>query len=123
MLFSKKIIKDVCPLKKFTINQGEGIRIPMLEGVERRNLVTGKETMLCEFTLQKGSVLPLHQHPHEQTGYLLSGRLLFQIDGEDIEMKPGDSWSIHGSVDHMVTVIETSVVIETFTPVREDFLV
>ena len=110
-------------MKKFTINQGEGARITMLEGVERRNLVTGNETMLCEFTLHKGSVLPLHQHPHEQTGYLLSGHLLFQIDGEDIEMKPGDSWSIHGSVNHMVTVIETSVVIETFTPVREDFIV
>lgn len=110
-------------MKNFTINQGEGTHIPMIEGVERRNLVTGNKTMLCEFTLQKGAVLPLHQHPNEQTGYLLSGRLLFQIDGEDIEMKPGDSWSIHGSVDHMVTVIETSVVIETFTPVREDFIV
>ena len=109
-------------MKSFFVNQGEGSYVQMLEGVQRRNLVVGKETMLCEFHLQQGKVLPLHQHPHEQTGYLLSGRLLFEIDGQEVEMKPGDSWSIGGNVSHMVTVLETAVVIETFTPVREDFL-
>jgi len=109
-------------MKSFIVNQGEGSFVQMLDGVQRRNLVVGRETMLCEFHLQQGKVLPLHHHPQEQTGYLVSGRLLFEIDGEEIEMKVGDSWSIGGDVVHKVTVLETAVVIESFTPVREDFL-
>lgn len=109
-------------MKSFSVNQGEGAFVQMLDGVQRRNLVVGKETMLCEFHLQQGKVLPLHHHPQEQTGYLVSGRLLFEIDGEEIEMKVGDSWSIGCDVVHKVTVLETAVVIEAFTPVREDFL-
>ena len=109
-------------MKPFSVNQGEGSFVQMMEGVQRRNLVVGKETMLCEFHLQQGKVLPLHQHPAEQTGYLVSGRLLFEIDGEEVEMKVGDSWTIGGDVPHKVTVLETALVIETFTPVREDFL-
>ena len=109
-------------MKNFIVNQGEGNFVQMLDGVQRRNLVVGQQTMLCEFHLQQDKVLPLHQHPQEQTGYLLSGRLLFEIDGEEITMKPGDSWSINGNVSHKVTVLETAVVIESFTPVRDDFL-
>lgn len=109
-------------MKPFSVNQGEGSFVQMLDGVQRRNLVVGKETMMCEFHLQLGKVLPLHHHPHEQTGYLVSGRLLFEIDGKEIEMKVGDSWTIGGDVPHKVTVLQTAVVIETFTPVRDDFL-
>ncbi|MEN1760889.1 cupin domain-containing protein [Anoxynatronum sibiricum] len=109
-------------MNSFSVNQGEGHFVDMIPGVKRRNLVVGKTTMLCEFHLKEGVVLPLHQHPHEQTGYLISGRALFEIDGKEIEMKPGDSWSIGGDVPHQVTVLETAQVIETFTPVREDFL-
>lgn len=108
--------------RDFEINQGQGTLIPMVEGVRRRNLVKGKETMLCQFHLEQDAVLPLHHHLHEQTGYLVSGKLLFEIDGELIEMNPGDAWSIQGNIPHRVTVLETALVIEAFTPVREDFL-
>ena len=104
------------------VNKGEGQWIRMLEGVERKNLVVGDKTMLCEFMLGKGAELPLHRHPHEQTGYLISGHLRFQIGEETFEMRPGDSWSIPGDISHKVDVLEDSKVLETFTPVRDDFL-
>ncbi|RQD71890.1 MAG: cupin domain-containing protein [Tindallia sp. MSAO_Bac2] len=103
-------------------NHGEGQWIQMLDGVRRKNLVVGEKTMLCEFELIEGAKLPLHQHPHEQTGYLISGSLRFEINGEAVEMKPGDSWCIPGNVEHKVDVLENTKLVETFTPVREDFL-
>jgi quercetin dioxygenase-like cupin family protein len=53
---------------------------------------------------------------------MISGKMTFTIDGEDFETGPGDSWSIPGNVEHSVKVHEDSVVIEVFSPVREDYL-
>ncbi len=93
-----------------------------LTGVIFKTLAFGKSTHLTEFHLAKGSIIPAHRHPHEQTGYLVSGRLTFDIAGEVFEAGPGDGWSIPGGVDHGVKVHEDSVVVEVFSPVREDYL-
>ncbi len=59
---------------------------------------------------------------HEQTGYMISGRLLFTIGDERCEAEPGDSWNIPSNVEHDVEVLEDTVVIEVFSPAREDYL-
>lgn len=48
---------------------------PALDGIERKTLVHGEETLLTEFRLRKGAVLPRHSPPHEQTDYLVKGRI------------------------------------------------
>jgi hypothetical protein len=53
-----------------------------LEGIRMKTLVYGKNTLLTEFRLERGRVLPKHRHPHEQTGYLVSGRLNLIIGDE-----------------------------------------
>ena len=53
------------------------------EGVTYKTLSYGEKTSLGEFQLKKGSVVPNHNHPHEQTGYMISGSMTFTIDGED----------------------------------------
>ena len=92
------------------------------DGVTYKTLVYGDKTSLGEFFLEKGSIVPTHSHPHEQTGYMISGRMNFKIAGEDHNAEAGDSWSIPGNVEHSVEVLEDSVVIEVFSPVREDYL-
>jgi quercetin dioxygenase-like cupin family protein len=92
------------------------------EGVIYKTLAWGDKTSLGEFKLEKGCTVPNHSHPHEQTGYMISGKMTFTIDGEDFETGPGDSWSIPGNAEHSVNVHEDSVVIEVFSPVREDYL-
>jgi len=72
--------------------------------------------------LAGGSVIPAHDHPHEQTGLLLSGRIVLTIDGLDHEAVPGDGWCIGSGVPHAARAIEDSVVVEVFSPVREDYL-
>jgi quercetin dioxygenase-like cupin family protein len=92
------------------------------EGVQRKTLVYGERTLAVEFRMEKGQSLPAHSHPHEQTGYLASGRIRMSIADEMFEIGPGDSWCILGDVEHQVTVLEDSVAIEVFSPVREDYL-
>jgi quercetin dioxygenase-like cupin family protein len=95
----------------------------VLPGIERKTLAYGEHTLMTEFRMRKGSSLPPHAHPHEQTGYLVSGRLRLSIAGRKVEMRPGDSWAIPGGALHGAAILADSVAIEVFSPVREDYLV
>ena len=94
----------------------------LIEGVQLGTMVHGEKTLMAQFRLEKGSDLPDHSHPHEQTGLLISGRIILTIDGVDHEALPGDSWCIGPDVPHSARVIEDSVAVEVFSPVREDYL-
>ena len=93
-----------------------------LMGIEQKTLVYGEKTLMTEFLLRKGSKLPRHTHPHEQTGYLVRGQIRLSIGAEEFEAQAGDSWCIPGGVEHGAEIIEDSVAIEVFSPVREDYL-
>lgn len=95
---------------------------PVLPGIALKTLVHGEKTLLAEFRLLRGSVLPRHAHPHEQTGYLIAGALDLTVGGETRRVGPGDAWCIPGAVEHCAIVIEDAVAIEVFSPVREDYL-
>lgn len=105
----------------FSKKSGTGYRTPR-PGVNFRTLALGERTHLTEFRLAKGTTIPGHEHPHEQTGYLVSGRLTFVIAGDTFEAEPGGGWNIPGGVSHAVQVLEDSIVIEVFSPPREDYL-
>ncbi|RJP90124.1 MAG: cupin domain-containing protein [Desulfobacteraceae bacterium] len=96
--------------------------IPAIPGIEMKTLVFGEKTLMTEFVLKKGSRLPLHAHPHEQTGCLVKGRIRLFIGPDSFDVTPGDSWNIPGGVEHGAEIIEDSVAIEVFSPVREDYL-
>ena len=99
-----------------------GKHTELIKGVHLKTLVHGDQTLLTEVRLEKGAVIPPHTHPHEQTGYLVSGHMDFLVKDEHYIAKPGDSWNIPGNVEHGATALEESVVIEVFSPVREDYL-
>ena len=96
--------------------------VAMVDKVTRRTLNHGDRMSLHEVTIKKGGVVPLHDHPHEQIGYLSSGRALFTIGNLQREIKQGDSWIIPGGLPHEVTALEDSVAIDVFSPVREEYL-
>ncbi len=95
---------------------------PLLEGITMRALAWEEKTILCEFKLEKGNRIPPHKHPYEQTGYLISGKLNFRIDKTWNSAESGDSWSIPENVEHEVEILEDSVVLELFSPIRPDYL-
>ena len=93
-----------------------------LPGIRFKALAHGERTLLAEFHLKKGGVIPRHAHPHEQTGYLVSGSLRFTIGEATHVAAAGDCWCIRGGVEHEALVLEDSVAVEIFSPVREDYL-
>ena len=99
-----------------------GKHTEVVKGVHIRTAVYGAQTLLTEVKMDQGAIIQPHRHPHEQTGYLVSGHVDFLVDGEHSIAKPGDSWNILGNVEHGATAIEASVIVEVFSPVREDYL-
>lgn len=96
--------------------------VDALPGIRRKTLSHGGATMLTEFRLDAGATLPVHDHPEEQTGYLVAGRLRLTIGGETRVVGPGDGWSIPGGVPHGGEALDDAVAVEVFSPLREDYL-
>lgn len=86
------------------------------------SLAVGEKTIVCKMNYVVGNFATLHQHPHEQSGYVISGRYQMVLDGQEYELLPGDSYAIPGGVLHSFKVIECGEVIDVFTPIREDYL-
>jgi quercetin dioxygenase-like cupin family protein len=93
-----------------------------IEKIRQKTLIHGEKTLMAEFRLDKGAILPRHSHPHEQTGYLVAGRMDLTIGERTFRVEPGDSWCIPGGVEHQALAFDDSVAVEVFSPVREDYL-
>ena len=96
--------------------------VPMVAGVQRKVLSHSDNLMVCEITLEGGSVIASHAHPHEQITYVISGKCRYTVGAETQEVSQGDSVLIPGNVPHSIVVLETMKVIDVFSPAREDFL-
>ena len=91
-------------------------------GIRRKTLIYGERTLTTEFWLEKDANLPIHSHPHEQTGYLVSGHMVLTIGENEYDVIPGDAWLVPGDVAHGATILADSVAVEVFSPVRQDYL-
>ncbi|PKU23728.1 cupin domain-containing protein [Telmatospirillum siberiense] len=67
---------------------------------------------------------PLHSHPHEQTTYVASGDILFLCEGrQSVRMTAGDLYAIPPDVPHSIQLLSASArLVDSFNPIREDFL-
>jgi quercetin dioxygenase-like cupin family protein len=65
-----------------------------LPGIRQKTRVFGKNTLMAGFRLNKGSPLPRHTYPHEQTGYLVLGHMTLRIENEESDIRPNDSGNI-----------------------------
>ena len=68
-----------------------------------------------------GSVLPEHQHPHQQVTNVISGELSMTVDGETRTCKAGDAVVIPGDTPHSARALTDCYLIDVFQPVREDY--
>ena len=96
----------------------------MVAGVRRRTLETGHTMMQMLVTFETDSRTPEHQHPHEQISHVLSGRLRFVLDGgaETRDLGAGESIYLSANRPHAAVALESSAVLDTFSPPREDLL-
>jgi len=88
----------------------------------RARRVQGERITLAVVELEPDAVVPEHVHANEQLGVCLEGSGTFTIDGETREIRPGTTWRILGNLPHdLVVGPEGAVVIDVFTPVRDDW--
>lgn len=94
----------------------------LLPGIQMKALAHGDRTLLVQFYLAGRSEIPMHAHRHEQTGYLLSGHVIFVTEAGEFDATAGDAWCFLGNERHGVRVLEDSVIVEVFSPVRQEYL-
>lgn len=91
-------------------------------GVSRKILAYGDDLMQVMVFFEKGAVGAMHSHPHTQLTNVLSGKFEFTIDGEVKIVKAGDTLYKTPYIPHGCVCLEKGVLLDTFTPCREDFI-
>ena len=94
----------------------------IVPGIRRQTITTGATMYQMRARLDAGSRLPEHQHPQEQVTHVISGRLRMIVAGEPHELGPGDSIYLAANARHGAETIEDALVIDTFSPPRDDYL-
>ena len=94
----------------------------MGNGVVRRVLAYSDDVMTVENRFEKGAVGALHSHPHTQITYVVSGAFEFEIDGVKKVVRAGDTMLKKDGVIHGCVCLEEGVLLDIFTPYREDFV-
>jgi quercetin dioxygenase-like cupin family protein len=87
-----------------------------------RQYVTGDGLTVARFELARGGLVPRHAHMNEQVSCVLSGALKFRFDEREIVVRAGEVVQIPGMVHHEVEVLEDSIVMDVFSPVRRDWI-
>jgi quercetin dioxygenase-like cupin family protein len=98
----------------------DALAVEMLPGLIRKTLVSGDKLMICRFDLDRGVAIPTHSHPHDQAGYVVAGKIRVTVNGKSCDLGPGDSYSAPSKAPHSALAIEASVVVDAFSPPRED---
>ena len=87
-----------------------------------RRFVTGDSVTVGRFELKQGGIVPSHAHANEQISIVLSGALRFTIGGQDTVVRAGELMQIPGNAAHQVEVLEDTIVVDVFSPVRQDWI-
>ncbi len=94
----------------------------MAEGVRRKILTYDEKIMLVRVEFEKGGVGTLHQHYHVQVTNVESGVFEIEISGIKKVLHAGDVFHVASNEWHGAVCIEAGVLIDVFTPMREDFI-
>jgi quercetin dioxygenase-like cupin family protein len=92
------------------------------EGIVRQ-MIHGERLMVCRLTIAPGTAIAAHRHPHEQITIVEKGRVRYVLDAHEKVFGPGDVVLLPGEFWHGATTLDEEVVlIDVFSPIREDFL-
>ncbi len=91
-------------------------------GVSRKFLGYDNQIMMVKVKFEKGAVGSPHHHFHTQTTYVAEGKFEFEIDGEKQIVSAGDGVYIEPNLVHSAICLEEGMLIDVFSPIREDFM-
>ena len=109
----------------FNVQQADWGSIPAVriaDGIERQ-LFWGDRVMVCRLVIAPHTVTAVHSHPHEQITMVERGRVRYIIEGQERVLEQGDMLHLPSGISHGATMLDEEVVlIDIFSPLREDFL-
>lgn len=91
-------------------------------GLKRKIFGHDEKIMMVKIEFEKGAIGYEHSHPHSQTTYVESGLFEVTIDGKSTTLKAGDSFFVPSDLKHGVVNLEAGILIDVFSPRRDDFL-
>jgi quercetin dioxygenase-like cupin family protein len=95
----------------------------MAPGVRRKIMTYDEKMMMVRVEFETGGIGILHQHYHVQVTNVESGVFEVEIDGLKKILRSGDVFHVPSNLLHGAVCLEAGVLIDVFTPMREDFIV
>lgn len=92
------------------------------EGLVRQLLGYDQTLMVVRVAFDEGAEGYVHAHEHAQVSYVESGEFDVMVNGVEKRLGPGDSFYIRPNLDHGAVCRKAGVLLDVFSPVREDFL-
>ena len=87
-----------------------------------RRMIYGEKVMLVRWEFARGCHVEMHRHPNEQVSVVEAGQLRMTIGGEDVILEPGSIRVIPPDALHDAEALVDTIVVDIFSPPREDFL-
>jgi len=98
-------------------------RLPVeqvIPGVTRQVIHTPSMTIL-QLKFNRGALVAMHSHFHEQVSMLMKGKVRFELDGQEIHLQAGEILRIPSNALHSAEALEDAVLLDVFTPARTDW--
>ena len=92
------------------------------KGLQRQIFGHDDKVMMVKVKFEKGAIGSLHSHPHSQVTYIESGEFEMTIGDDKKLIKKGDGFYVPPDVLHGILCIEEGMLIDVFSPMREDFI-
>ena len=99
----------------------DAIPVPAFGTAQRKTLSVGERMMVVEFSLPREGEVPVHHHPYEEVGYLVSGSLRLRIGAHEDVVQARDSWFIAAGEEHTMSTEDGAVFVAIFSPPRRDY--
>ncbi len=104
------------------VHRWQQIEKEQLNALYERQVIHGDTMTVVRAYLKKGCVVPEHSHPNEQVSMIERGALMFTMDGKEHVVKTGEVMHIAPNLVHSAQAVEDCVMVEIFSPRREDWL-
>lgn len=91
-------------------------------GLSRKIMAYDERVMMVKVAFETGGVGSIHQHPHTQISHVQEGSFEVEIAGKKQILKAGDAFYVPPNTDHGCRCIEKGVLVDVFSPMREDFV-
>lgn len=91
-------------------------------GMQRKILGYNRNLMLVKVWFDEGAIGEVHAHSHSQTAYVVKGKFEVMVDGRKEILGPGGCFFVPSGADHGAVCLEQGILLDIFSPAREDFL-